>query len=103
MTEPVTVPCADPVHCELTVSIQAMCPLQDEIDSYDVTVTWRGGEETFEKWWLLEALAEYDGCELTQEELCATIYKRLLRSCVHDITVTVVDTKHMDMTVSIPP
>ena len=102
MSDVFTVPCPEEVSCKLTVGINAQCPIKDEIDAYQITVSWKGGNETFEKWWLLETITGYEDTEATQEEICAGIYNQLMRGSVNDIQVDVRDTKHMDMIVSMP-
>lgn len=94
-----TVDCEAAVGISLTVPLTTECPIKDEWDTYDVTVRWRPAGETFEKWGLRDAVADFTGAEITQEELCASIYQDLRPAAVTDLSVTVRDTKHMDMVV----
>jgi len=87
------------VTCELTVAVTCHCPIYEEIDHYDVTVAWDTAEATFEKHTLQDIIRSYGGSTLTQEDLCESLYDALAETDVSEYSVTVTDTKHMDMTV----
>lgn len=101
MTDIQTVPCDVCVQCSLTVHVTPFCPVKDEIDGYDVTVTWQTDDQTFEKWALKERIESYNGSELTQEELTARLGDAVDTEGVVRPSVTVQDTRHMDMTVRV--
>lgn len=87
---------------ELTEQVSTVCPILPEWDDYAVTVRWTPAGETFEKWALHEYLQDYHGDEITQEELCECIHNDLRPAAVTGLSVTVADTKHMDMVVTKP-
>lgn len=93
MSKPDTVSCAATVRCELSRPLTAACPITDETDYYEVTVTWTTDSRTFEKHALADAIDSYTGVEETQEEIVAGLYDDLLTPGVSGLTVTLKDKK----------
>lgn len=85
------------VTCRVTVRLATMCPIRDETDRYDVTVTWRTTETTYEKHALRSTILAYAGDTLTQEALCASLHDELTGDDAPMPTVRVQDVEHMDM------
>lgn len=96
-----TVGCVPDVMCSLTVVLGAECPIKDEFDKYRVTVSWRPGEETFEKWSLREWIMGFEGRETTQEELTKDLFDGLDVPEIESLEVSVTDVKHMKMTTEV--
>lgn len=95
-----TVPCSDEVRCTVRKQIRAQCPIQDELDTYDLTVSWTTNPDTIEKHSLDEYLNSLQGTERTQEALAAAIADELAALAVRSPEVRLEDTRHMDMVVT---
>lgn len=94
-----TVPCDSDVEVSLTTECRPECPIEDETDRYLVTVEWQPDSETFEKWSLLDFVEEWDGREVSQEELADAVHCALEAADVRNLSVTVTDVKHTGMEV----
>lgn len=95
-----TVPCEHTVRCTVTQTVRPVCPHLDELDCYEVTVAWDTGPGTVEKHSLRSHLRSYNNEELSQEGLAATIAAKVRTLPVTGVTVSVEDTRHMDMEVT---
>jgi len=100
MTDILTVACDADVRCKLTTTVAPECPVADERDHYQVTVSWQPNGDTLEKHALLSHIHEFDGAELTHESLVATLYESVADADVVDVTVTARDTTHAEMVVT---
>lgn len=94
-----SVPCVADVQCRVKREIETQCPIKPESDAYEIEVSWRPAGETLEKHAVVDTIDSLSGTESTQEELAATIFDACTDSDIDSLSVSVVDTKHMDMEV----
>jgi NADPH-dependent 7-cyano-7-deazaguanine reductase QueF len=95
-----TIPCTADVTCEYRTTLEARCPVIDERDTYDVTISWQPAGETFEKHALEDSVDSLSGETAAHEELVERLYGDLEGAAVDGLTVTLRDTEHVDMVVS---